>query len=187
MEVVSEPLALFAGSAWLTKVLVALATTPRGQQFDRVGPLILQVILDQFDPTHQGMVVKLIQCVHPAAGKPVRSVRLTHTVGTFPPAQDMLPAQLYLAGRDSLPGQVLASRCAALVEDVGQPGNLPRPANQWVKSTIMVPLLFGTQVAGCLAVSSPLSHSFRSPQFELLQQYATLLALTFPPDAFYAP
>lgn len=185
MEVASESQALLAESAWLTEVLVTLATTPRRQQFDRVGPLILQVIRDQFDPTRQGMVVKLIQCVHPAAGKPVRSLRLTHAVGTFPPDQDMLPAQLYLAGRESLPGQVLASRCAALVEDVRQPGDLPRPANQWVKSTIMVPLLFSMQVAGCLAVCSPSSHSFRSPQLELLQQYATLLALTLPPEAFY--
>ncbi len=181
----SESLTLFAESAWLTEVLVTLATTPRYQQLERVAPLLFQVVLDHFDPTRQGMVVKLIQLVHPPAGKPVRSVRLTHMIGTTALEQDMHPAQLYLAGSESLVGRVITSGCAALVEDVRQQEK-PRPANRWVKSTMVVPLLYGTQIAGALAICSPTTRSFSPPHIEFLQQYATILALTFLPEAFYA-
>lgn len=184
--VVESPM-LFARSTWLTEVLAKLAATPRRQQFEQVAPFILQGILDRFDPAHLDMAVKLIQCVHPSPGKPVRSMRLTHMIGAFPSGRDILPVQFYLAGRESLAGQVLTSREATLIEDTRRPNGRPRPANRWARSTIMVPLLYGTQVAGCLTVCSPLPRSFHPSQVELLQQYATLLALTLPPEAFYAP
>jgi hypothetical protein len=118
--------------------------------------MILQAILAQFDPFERGMLVKLIQCVRPAPGKMVRSVRLTLMAGNASLNQSITPTQLYLAGAESLAEQVVSSCRTVLVEDVGV-GNerILYPVTAGVQSTVIVPLLFGGKIAGCLAVCSP--------------------------------
>ena len=172
----------------LTEALTTLATTPRHLHFWYVGPMMLQAILAQFDPFQQGMLVRLIQGVRPAPGKRVRSVRLTLMAANAPLRQGIIPTQLYFAGAESLVGQVISSGHALLLEDVsGGNWRLPHPMTAWAQSTVVVPLLFGGQIAGCLKVCSPTPRIFDLSHLERLEHFATLMALVLQPEEFYAP
>jgi transcriptional regulator with XRE-family HTH domain len=173
-------------SAFYARVLNAYTTTPKMQRSWSVTKLILQQALAQLDPEQVGMAVTVVQCVPPAKGGLVHSLRERTGYGTPPWHMNLEPYIIFL-GAESLAGYAVGSCQPRIIQNQEEyHGLLPAHWVKWEQSAAAYPILRTGHVAGCLLVSCTEPNYFLPFRSKLIQEYANLLALMFDPGEYYA-
>ncbi|HZU68508.1 MAG TPA: GAF domain-containing protein [Ktedonobacteraceae bacterium] len=174
-------------SAFYTSVLRAHATTVKQQRFWSISNLILQQALGQLDSNLLGMEITIAQCMPPAHGSKVRSLRERTGRGTRPWNTNIEQRSLFL-GIESLAGYALTSQRLMTIQDRNESQiQFTERWTEFEESAAACPIIFQGRLAGCLLVSSTQPHYFLPFRLQLIQNYADLLVLAFEADEFYAP
>lgn len=172
-------------SGTYSSVLHTYITAPKRQRFWLVSNLILQEALRQLDPHQLGMTISLAQCIPPAKGEKVRSLREYVGRGTHPWKATMKHEVAYL-GIESLAGYALSnSRLFAIQDRSESPTLYPARWLEWEQSALACPIMREGRFAGCLLVSSAQPRYFVPYREALIQNYAELIVLAFEPTEFY--
>lgn len=173
--------------SFYARVLHAHCALPKIIRFNSVCDLILPYALKQLDPNQAGMYILIAQCMPPAQGCNVRSLRKGLTRSTYPSKRDLeLPMVFY--GREALVGAVIASGLPAMVRNRSE-GQALYPVwwDSADESAIAYPIHLSNNIAGSLLVVSSLPDYFMlASRRQLVQQYAELMTVAFGFDAFYA-
>ena len=168
-----------------SRILRTIADLSPFLHFWTLCDLILRQLLEQVDPYRSGMSVVLAQCMPPANGKKVRSLREVVGRGT-PPWNRELEQKAIFLGMESLAGYALTTRHQHYEADLTKEGSrLPAKVTAGERSTVVTPIMRHGRVAGVLIVSSTQPDYFAGPGLSLLQQFADLLMLVFEPEEFY--
>jgi len=175
-------------ASFYTRILEANATAATNLRFQGISTLILQQSLQLLDPERVGLEISIVQCIPPARGQKVRSLRERLRMTTR--SQVVAPEErlLYL-GAGSLAGHVVATCQFAVIQDVqNQQGFLPmcQPEPGQEGSIAAYPIQRGGRVAGCFHAACPQTNFFTRARQALLQSYTYLLVLAFDQEEFYA-
>ena len=175
-------------ASFYTRILEANATAAANLRFQGISTLILQQSLQLLDPERVGLEISIVQCIPPAGGQKVRSLRERVRMTTRSRIQAPEERLLYL-GAGSLAGHVVATCQFAVIQDVQnqQQGFLPmcQPESGQEGSIAAYPIQRGGQVAGCFHAACPQTNFFTRARQALLQSYAYLLVLAFDEEEFY--
>src|SRR5215469_11185419 len=175
-------------ASFYTRILEANATAAANLRFQGISTLILQQSLQLLDPDRVGLEISIVQCIPPAHGQKVRSLRERIRMTTRSRVQAPEERLLYL-GADSLAGHVVATCQFAVIQDVQdqQQGFLPiyqrEPGQEG--SIAAYPIQRGGQVAGCFHAVCPQTNFFTRARQALFQSYTYLLVLAFDQEEFY--
>ncbi len=169
------------------RVIHTLATLPRDLLFWSLCDLILRQILLQLDPHRSGMSVIVVRCMAPSHEKIVRSLREVYGCGT-PPWASTLENDLIFLGVESLAGYAVSTAHLVENQNLRQEANrAPGYAGKWEQSAVAAPIMFASDIAGCLLVSSTRPDYFGETHLSLIESYAELVALAFDRRQFYEP
>lgn len=172
---------------FLTRFLHTRAHIPKSLLFSLLCRLLVEQALKQLDPNRLGMAILITCCLPPTLGHKVRSLREILGRGT-PPWGDYLEQHAMLLGVESLAGHVVLSGHLEVNPFLREPGGIaPGYPALWEESAVAAPILYAGTVAGSLLVSSTQPDYFSQIRCTLIEQYVELLALAFPPEAFYEP
>lgn len=173
-------------SAFYAEVLQKLATLPVGQSRWSIRKRILAHALEQLDPQQNSVTITLTRCVPPSPGRKVRSVQVMMGVGR-PPWGGDLDQQAVFYGVDSVAGRVISSGQPLTIQNFRENTRLSPASNiEGFGSLSVYPLQQDSRIAGTFNVLSSQPEFFLPSCLSLLQQYGDLLAITFPPEDFYA-
>jgi len=170
-------------SAIYVQVLNASAQTPEALRPDGIYNLILQQAIKHLDPHHLGMAISIVQCMPPAHGTQVRSLREIAGIGTPPWKRDLERKMLFL-GVESLAGAAV-TKCHLIVVHRREE---PLSFAHWTtyeQSAVACPIRSSTKIMGSLLVASAYPHYFTETHLALIEHYANLSALAFEPEDFY--
>jgi hypothetical protein len=146
--------------------------------------LILQQMLKHLNPLQNKVNVTILQCVQPAPGKKVRSLRkrLAFTTGCREPSWN---GEIFL-GAESQIGQAVISGHPVVIQTF-QEKQLYYPGQETlgIESSLAYPILFSGCVAGCVTVNSEQVGYFTQKYVDVTQRYAELLTLAFEEHEFY--
>ena len=150
-----------------------------------VCTLILQQILEHLDPHLLGMIAGIIQCVPPAPGQKVRSLRSTLGRGTAS-WQNYTGTYTVFLGAESQSGSAVSTGHPIVVQSHEEKVRLyPTHHFRLEESSAAYPILLSNRIAGCLCVSSTQPDYFSPDHLNLIQGYVDLVALTFNDDEFF--
>jgi transcriptional regulator with XRE-family HTH domain len=175
-------------SQFYAKVLVSLASSTDNLRFWSISEMILQQALEQLDPDHQGMAVRVATCMPPSGPKnQVRSLRERIGRGTSPWSGNLEQKGMFL-GAESLAGNVVTLCRPSIIENIDEEHNLPAVREEYEKSCAVFPILYAGRIAGAFIASSTQYNYFQpSSRTALVQCFTDLIALAFEPEDFYAP
>jgi hypothetical protein len=166
-------------------VLDLYTTTSDELRFWTISTFVLRHALNQFDPDRLGLEVSVIECMAPSPGNPVRCLRERVGLGT-PPWREEVGVKGELLGAESLAGYAISSAHLQLIANLSREQRLPTHLPEHAVSAVAAPIRHGGRVAGCLLVVSTQPNYFGNPAiYNLVQNYATILALAFHPQDFY--
>ena len=171
-------------SAFYNQVVSMILSLPQEQVVWSTCQLILQHALEQIDPHHQSVALLITQCVPPLAGKKVRSLQSSMGMGISPWGGNV-QHQSILLGADTVPGQVIASGRPIIVQDFRDPRQIGNESKSGIISSCTYPLMRADHVAGTFGAVSTLPDYFLPSRQVLIQDYAKLISLAFPLNAFY--
>lgn len=162
------------------------AETLPGLLFWTLCKHVLQHALRQLDLQHAGMSITVVRCMPPAHGGTINSLREVFGRGT-PPWSAELEREAMFLGAESLAGYVVSQCRPAAVGDLRTEATyLPHYKVGHEVSAAASPLLYTNRVAGCLLVASTVPNYFASSaRYQLVQDYASLIAEAFTPEQFY--
>ncbi len=162
------------------------AETPPRLLFWTLCKHVLQHALRQLDLQHAGMSLMVVQCMPPADDGTIKSLREVFGRGA-PPWSAELEREAMFLGAESLAGYVVTMCRPAAVGDLRiEATYLPRYKVGHEVSVAAVPLMYTNGVAGCLLVASVEPNYFdSSARFQLIQDYASLVAGALTPEQFY--
>jgi len=182
----TKDISLEIPSAFYARVLSAHTTTSILLRESTICTLILQQILEHCDPQFKGMAIIIAQCMPPAPGQKVRSLRRTFGRAS-PPWNSHIEYHTQFLGAESQAGYaVMAGHFIVVQSREERMRTFPSHQSEEIESYAMFPILLADQTAGCLCVASTQQHYFTLERLDLLQRYADLLVLAFEPDKFYA-
>jgi hypothetical protein len=142
-----------------------------------IQQLILNDAIEFLDPQQFGIACALLLCLPPRGGNPVRSLYVAEGKGTNPWPQD-LRQTCCLFGIESLAGAVATAGRPLLVDrEESSAAFVQSRWNQYEQSSFAAPIMRGSQVAGCLLVSSTRPGTFLASRQQRLVSYADLLIL----------
>ncbi|HEY0755413.1 MAG TPA: GAF domain-containing protein [Ktedonobacteraceae bacterium] len=167
------------------RTLSAHANTPPALFRQTLFDLILQQTIKQFDPHRQGMEISIVCCVPPRSGGKVRSLRQVNQVGTLPWTREDVFTTLFL-GSESLAGGAVTHYRRQVVNSKNEPTFLPIHWTQHEESAAAFPICRQARIAGCLIVSSAHPYTFTNELQNQLECCASLLALAFEREDFFA-
>lgn len=170
-------------SAFYTRVVNAFIANPPYARSATIINLVLDHIVQSLNLYQEGLLVALIQCVPPAQGQFVRSLRSTFVRNTLTSEDEHYTL---LLGAESQPGQA-TNACHPITQRISEktPQTFLDCHRLKTGSKGSFPIIQVNQVAGCLHVISPHPDFFTQQIQELLHNYATLLVLAFDDDDFY--
>ncbi len=145
---------------------------------------ILQQILGHFDPSQQGLIAVIIQCVPPPPGQKVRSLRTIWGRGT-PPWPNHIENQTQFLGAESQAGHAIAKGHLIVVHNQQEKAHLFPHQYSDVGSSVACPILLSDRTVGCLYIASTQPNYFSQAHLELIQCYTDLLVLAFELTEFY--
>jgi hypothetical protein len=91
-------------------------------------------------------------------------------------------------GAESLAGVALATSSTQVIADTRQETRSTPILPEFALSGVACPIMHGEHIAGCLLAISVLPAYCAKPAvIRILQNYASLLTLSFAPEQFYAP
>ena len=146
--------------------------------------VLLERAIEHLDPDRSGLCLTFAMCVPPAPGQKVRSLRQVSGIGTSPWERNLERKTIFL-GTESLAGNAVMAAEIIYVES--RESNPPCPI-QWTAyehSAVAMPVLRQGKIAGVLLASSTRPYYFTPVYKRLLELYAHLAILIFPPDEFY--
>jgi len=172
-------------SAFYARVLSAHTSSPPILRASTICILILQQIVVHLDPRLSGLVALVAQCVPPASGRKVRSLRLIQGRGT-PPWTGQVENRTQFFGAESQTGMALQSgRAVAFQSQEVKSRLFPAHHTNVEKSTAVLPIIQSDRVAGCLCLASNLPGFFSQARLDLAKSYADLLVLAFEHNEFF--
>jgi hypothetical protein len=172
-------------SEFYESVLTAYAHTRKEQRFFTISNRVLTQARDLLDPHQLGISLSIAQCMPPASGGEVRSLRETTGLGT-PPWEAVLTQEALFLGIESLAGYAVSTgRSYAVANRADETGFLPIRWEQWEISAAVSPIWGENRLAGCLIASSVQPGYFSPSRQALVEQCAHLLTLAFQPEDFY--
>ena len=164
------------------EILNARLQTPRKNRFFVVCHLVLRPMLEELDPSHQGVFIGISQCQ--TNGKEIVALRERVEFGTPPWTTNLTPASL--VGRESLTGHAVLMGRLQIVQDVTSSSYLlPLRKEPHAKSTAAIPI-FGSPdcIAGCVTIHGSQRNYFSPERISLITKYARLISLAFSDDDF---
>jgi transcriptional regulator with XRE-family HTH domain len=173
---------------FVRQVLELRATTPDVVLFWTLCHKVFQHALRRLDPERIGMSIRVVLCMPPGSDGKIHSLRESVGQGT-PPWRDELEQDAIFLGAESLAGYVVTSCRPAVVQDLASENfRLPAHRAEHELSAVAAPILYSSQVAGCVLVSSTQTDYFdSSSRLSLITDYTQLIALAFKPEQFYPP
>jgi hypothetical protein len=173
-------------SEFYARVLSGYADTPPSLYPHALCQLLLQQILEHFDPNRRGMAVSIVCCIASLSGNNISSLRELVGMGTPPWPRDLLRHPMLL-GAESLAGAAVSQCRLVSVEGRDEGYIVPSHWTDYEQSAIAYPIKRQTRVMGCLLVASTLPHFFSKKHVALIEHYANLTAPLFQPQDFFAP
>jgi transcriptional regulator with XRE-family HTH domain len=171
--------------AFYNHILGLYATLPDQQRFWSICTAVLQEAVKHLASSDVGLDISVVQCLAPYEGNTVRCLREHIGLGTFS-WKEQVELRKRLFGAESLAGYTVESCHLTVIANLSEEQRLPHQLSGEVGSAAASPILHANRIAGCLLVSSTRPDYFHSPALlDLLQTYATLLALAFEPEDFY--
>ena len=168
-------------------VLGLYATVPAHQHFWSICTAVLQEAAQYLASSDVGLDISVVRCLAPYQGNTIRCLREHVGRGTSP-GEEQVELRQRLFGAESLAGYVVESCHPGVIATLSEKQRLPHQLPEQARSGAASPILHAGRVAGCLLVASTKPDYFRSPELlDLIQNYATLLALAFDPEDFYEP
>lgn len=174
-------------SEFFARVLSVRTMTTDSLRFWRISEVVLKQALEQLDPNHLGMSIKLIQCMPPALpDQKVCSLRERTGKGTTPWTADLEHDVLFL-GIESLSGTAVEARHAMSNDNLRVNRIVPAVQDDFEISAAAHPIRLEGRIAGCLLASSTQEGYFSQQRLSLLATFSDILALAFDKHEFYAP
>ncbi len=173
---------------FVRQVLELRATTSEVVLFWTLCHKVLQHALRRLDPERIGMSIRVVLCMPPGSDGKIHSLHESVGQGT-PPWRDDLEQEAIFLGAESLAGYVVTSCRPAVVQNLASENfRLPAYRAEHELSAMVTPILYASQVAGCVLVSSTQTDYFNSSsRLSLISDYTQLIALAFTPEQFYPP
>lgn len=166
-------------------VLGLYATLPDQQRFWSICTAVLQEAVKQLASSDAGLDISVVRCIAPYQGNVVRCLREHVGLGTFP-WKEHVELRKRFFGAESFVGYTVESCHSTVIANLSEDQRLPHQLSEHVGSAAASPILHANRIAGCLLIASTKPGYFHSPELlDLLQTYATLLALAFEPEDFY--
>ncbi len=172
---------------FFAQVLNVRTMTTESLLFWRISDMVLKQALEQLDPNHLGMAIKLIQCMPPLSPhNKIRSLRERAGKGTAPWTADLEHDVLFL-GLESMSGYAAEVRRIVVDDDLRVSQTFPALKEQYEISAAVHPVRLEGRIAGCLLASSTQPSYFSQQRLNLLMTYSDLIALAFNKNEFYPP
>lgn len=167
------------------RVLHTYTTIASSLRYSSLCNLILQQALEQLDPHRVGLVLIVVQCMPPASGHKVRSLRESVGRGT-PPWTSNLEQHPILLGAESLAGYAVTTGRMHVIQNLRADLNLlPGYRGVGEESAVSAPIVLAGNIAGCLLVSCTQPDYFLPFRLKLIEHYSELIVLAFRPEDFY--
>lgn len=168
-------------------VLGLYATVPDQQRFWSICTAVLQNAMQYLASNEVILDISVVRCLLPYQGNIVRCLREYVGLRTSP-GKEQMEVRARLFGAESLAGYVVESGRPAMIADISEEQRLPHQLPEQASSAAASPIMHGGRIAGCLLVSSTERDYFVSPALlDIINAYATLLALAFDSGEFYEP
>ncbi|MGH2480104.1 MAG: GAF domain-containing protein, partial [Ktedonobacteraceae bacterium] len=167
-----------------TQMFRIYTKTPPELVSQALQTVLLERAIEHLDPDRLGMCLTFAMCVPPAPGQKVRSLRQVNGIGTLPWERNLERKTIFL-GTESLAGNAVMA--AEMIYAESRESNPPCPI-QWTvheHSAVAMPVLHQGKIAGVLLASSTRPYYFTPVYKRLLELYAHLAILIFPPGEFY--
>jgi len=173
---------------FVRQVLELRATTAEVVLYWTLCHKVFQHALRRLDPERIGMSIRVVLCMPPGSDGKIHSLRESVGQGT-PPWRDDLEQEAIFLGAESLAGYVVTSCRPAVVQNLTSENfRLPAYQAEHELSAMAAPIMYASQVAGCVLVSSTQTDYFTSSsRLALIADYTQLIALAFKPEQFYPP
>ena len=168
------------------QVLQVYAKTPSALARQNMQKRILEHAIENLDPAGGGMAVSLICCVPPRSKQKVHALRQIGGIGTSPWERDQ-EKKMLLLGAESVAGTAVTMYRTFAVDSRNDASFFPANWESFEQSAAASPILRQAKITGALVASSAQSHHFSQEHKNLLELYAHLVALLFPPTEFYDP
>lgn len=171
--------------AFYQEVLSRLSSLPQNKVVWPTCQLILRQAFEHLDPQHRSVAVFITQCIPPAAGNKVRSLRSAMGVGVSPWGGNV-EQQTILLGAETVPGRVVSSGQPKIVQSYQHPRQTGAENIAGIASSCTYPLLRANHVLGTFGAISTLPDYFPPSRQKLVEQYTELVSAVFSFNAFYA-
>jgi hypothetical protein len=164
------------------KLLSIWAQTPQPLCTQKMQQVLFAHIIEEFDPTYQGLSLCVLGCVPPRSGEPVRSFRELGIVGTRPFSTER---PLVFRGAESLIGHVVTNFQSGALNSREEVSFFPAAWEENQMSMAAFVISRQALIAGGLVVASAHEQFFTTERLTLLEHYAHLATLLFEPQDFY--
>lgn len=172
-------------TAFYEQVMSTYVSVSQHMRSATVSSLILQQILKHLDPELNGMLVYVAQCVPPAKGQKVRSLRMMSGNGT-PPWSTYVEYHLQFFGAESLVGYAVSSGHLTTLQTQNEIQRIfPYDQIDHVMSAVAAPILLANQTVGAIYIASTQVDFFSHLYLSLIQKYVELMCLAFDKSEFY--
>ncbi|MEO7020914.1 MAG: GAF domain-containing protein [Ktedonobacteraceae bacterium] len=158
--------------------------TPASIVNQRLQSVLLERAIEHLDPHKLGLCLTFAACVPPVPGQKVRCLRQIDGIGTPPWERDLERKTIFL-GIESLAGNAIMHERLIYVESRDAVAPCPIQWTNGENSAVAIPILRQGKIAGVLLASSAQAAYFTSAHRSLLERYAQLAGLLFPPAEFY--
>ncbi len=170
--------------AFYARIMNAFASAPTILRAPTITALILQQIIVHFDPLKQGIIVVLAQCVPPAPGAKVRSLR---QVLKRTSRQDQPERQMQFLGAESQAGRAVMIGRFIVVQGLAEKERRYVIRYEPTEGSVVTcPIMKSDNAAGCLYVFVPRQNYFTQERLDLVRAYANLLIPGFEESEFYS-
>lgn len=150
-----------------------------------ISNLLLQHMLTHIDPYRDGLLIYIAQCVPPAQGQKVRSVRIVMGRGTAPWSTYVEHHPLFM-GMESMVGYAITSGHLTVIRNrVEGLHSFASDQVDNVESAVAIPIVLANQTAGGVYLASTQSDHFTQKHLALIQKYIELMCLGFEKEDFY--
>jgi transcriptional regulator with XRE-family HTH domain len=170
-------------SDFYTKAIATYASTPFHQRFWSVCNHVLPQALEQLDADKLGMAISIAQCVPPAPGHKVRTLRESIGRG-HPPWPSHLEHDMLFLGAESLAGYAITQGHPIIYQDADTQEYSPAHWVTWEKGAAAYPILHQDSAVGSVIVSTTQKNYFLPYRQKLIQDYTNLLLLAFSPTDY---
>jgi hypothetical protein len=171
--------------AFYARVLASFTTSPLILRSSTILALILQQMSVHLDPSEQSIMIGIAQCVPPAPGQKVRSLRQVAGHSTLQ-RKDYPEHHIQFLGAESQAGHSVMTGRLIMAQsfiEKARKFTIHHPSGEG--SSVACPILKADNATGCLYVFAPVENYFTPQHLDLIRGYANMLLLAFDDSEFY--